>query len=121
MPGMRKAAKLASTAGVGDLCDQNTAQTGADVTDAGFVVIRPEGSGSLARLENAPGRLAGAISGPQDPEAARFFVTRNRALLVSSGAASTSDAKQLFAERHCLIARAAEKIAALYAPPIAPN
>ena len=81
----------------------------------GFVEIRPEAYGSSARLENAPGRVADACSGRQSVQKSTYFGHISCAFVASFTAASTSDAKQLFAERHCHIARAAEKIAALRA------
>ena len=82
----------------------------------GLIVFRPERSAPVARLWRAPGRVADACSGRQsfgNPQLSDLVIVF---LNASPGAASTSDDKQLFAERHYHIARAAEKTATLYAP-----
>ena len=72
-------------------------------------VIRPERSVAVSRFENARGRLAGAISGRQSFGLCGFCSMTTPALPGESRAASTSDAKQLFAGQHLIPEGAAKK------------
>ena len=98
---MRKAAKLACTAGVRDYAINGGQKIRADVDDSGFVQKWPELSSSVAHFENAPGRLTGRTSlylGPSERHRDLFCSMTTPALPSEYRAGSTSDAKQLFAE-----------------------